>query len=128
MMKSIIEPLTEIEKAAAALSQGDFSVEIEYESEDEFGKVCKSMQESFNTLKKIILEIKECFQKWGEGNLTVHPSMTFPGELRNIELYEEELICKLNEAFTEIRSSAEIIIFGICCGKCARRYFLFALR
>lgn len=112
MMKSIIEPLTEIEKAAAALSQGDFSVEIEYESEDEFGKVCKSMQESFNTLKKIILEIKECFQKWGEGNLTVHPSMTFPGELRNIELYEEELICKLNEAFTEIRSSAEIISAG----------------
>lgn len=112
MIRSITKPLAEIEKAAEALSRGDLSVEITYESEDEFGHVCRSLQESFTTLKKIILEIKDCFQQWQEGNLCVHPSMTFPGELRNIEVYEEGFICKLNEAFKEIQGSVEVISAG----------------
>ena len=68
MIRSITKPLAEIEKAAEALSRGDLSVEITYESEDEFGHVCRSLQESFTTLKKIILEIEGCFQQWQEGN------------------------------------------------------------
>lgn len=112
IITGIIKPLDEIEKAAAALSEGDFSLEIGYMGEDELGKVCKSIQTSFIILKKMIQEMRDCFEEWGHGNLKVYPSMTFPGELRNIEIYEEKLICKLNEAFGKIRSSVEMINVG----------------
>lgn len=112
MLLQITTPLNHIDKAAAALSQGDFSVEIDYESEDEMGKVCRSLEDSFSTLKTMIMEMKDCFQQWGAGNLSLFPSGSFPGELGNIELYEEELIRKLNDAFHDIRNSVESINAG----------------
>ncbi len=112
MMKNIMKPLDGIEKAVCALAQGDFDFEIRCESEDELGRVCKSMQESFGLLKKMILEMRDCFREWGAGNLTVSPSMTFPGELRNIEIYEEEMLRKLKEVFKGIKSSVETVNGG----------------
>ncbi len=39
LVKNILLPLEQMEKASTALSEGDFSMEITYTSEDEFGRV-----------------------------------------------------------------------------------------
>ena len=112
IVKNILVPLDQMEKASMALSSGDFSLDITYESEDEFGKVCRNMKESFSILKRVLNEIKGDFAELGKGNLGIHPSMTFPGELREIEVSVETLIQNLNTSFFEIKSSAEMISAG----------------
>ena len=112
LVKNILVPLEQMEKASIALSEGDFSMEITHESEDEFGRVCSNMKKSFSILKSVLNEIKEEFSQLAKGDLTVRPSMTFPGELREIEVSVESLIQNLNTSFYEIKSSAETITAG----------------
>ena len=112
LVKNILNPLDQMEKASTALSKGDFSMEITYTSEDEFGRVCNNMKESFSILKSVLNEIKAGFAELADGNLTVQPSMTFPGELREIEVSMEELVQNLRTSFYEIRNSTETISAG----------------
>lgn len=112
LMNAITKPLDEIEHAAYALSQGDFSTQITYESKDEFGKTCKSMQKSFGELKRIITEISAKLGSLSAGNLAISVSRTFPGELREIEVSIDSLVKKLNASFREIEASASQINAG----------------
>lgn len=109
LVRFITIPLAEIENATKSLSKGDFSVNVTYESKDEFGQTCQSMRESFEELKRIIREISEDVSALAVGNFDISPSMTFPGELRTIELSMDNLIKKLNVAFKNIKSSAKQI-------------------
>lgn len=107
IIRDIMEPLDEIENATKALAQGDFSVDVAYTSEDEFGQVCDSMRSSFKELKRIISEMSLLFSELSSGNFTVKPSMTFPGELMEIEISTSNLLEKLNIVFKDIKYSAE---------------------
>lgn len=112
LIKMIAKPLEEIKEAAISLSRGDFSADIEYESMDEFGETCESMRYGFGELKRIIQELSEKMESMSEGDFSVYPSMTFPGELSLIETSMYTLVDKLNSAFREIKTSAEQINMG----------------
>lgn len=108
---SITIPLKEIEGAVFSLSQGDFSVNITYESADEFGKTCREMRESFTCLKKIISEISMASVALSRGDLTMamDVEMDFPGEMKEIEISFHKLIVNLNKSMSMISDSANRI-------------------
>ena len=106
LIRDIMKPLGEIEIASKALSLGNFSSQITYDKNDEFGQVCASIRTSFAELKRIIKEISLCISEMSKGNFTVQPSMTFPGELTEIEISTCDLLRKLNASFNDIKSSA----------------------
>lgn len=112
LVRDFMKPLNEIEEASKALAQGDFNSEITYRNKNEFGQVCDSMRTSFAELKRVIDEISLCFREMANGNFTIQPSMTFPGELRKIELSASELLKQLNEAFCEIDTAASQVASG----------------
>ncbi len=112
MIRAIIVPLSEIERATNALSQGDFSIDITYESRDEFGITCKSIQTSFSELKRVIQSITHNLHEMADGNFTVETDIDLPGEMKEIEVAESELVRKMNLLFHEIRSSSKQIQSG----------------
>lgn len=112
LIKDIMKPLEEIDVAAKALLQGDFTSEITYDKNNEFGQVCGSIRESFAELKRVIGEISVSFSELSSGNFTIQPSMTFPGELREIEISGSNLIHSLNTMFSEMKTSIEQINSG----------------
>ena len=112
MVRSIIVPLTEIEHATYALSQGDFDVRITYDSRDEFGNTCKSMQNSFAELKSIISDISSVLGALSKGDLTVGVSRAFPGEMHEIAESIHKLTKNLNESMGAIQLSADQINAG----------------
>nr|WP_295684421.1 methyl-accepting chemotaxis protein [uncultured Lachnoclostridium sp.] len=112
LIKDIMKPIGEIDVAAKALLQGDFTSEITYDKNNEFGQVCGSIRESFAELKRIIGEISLAFSELSNGNFTIQPSMTFPGELREIEIAGCNLIHSLNTMFSEMKTSIEQIDSG----------------
>ena len=109
LVKLITVPLAEIEYATQALLQGDFDVHITYESEDELGKTCKSIQESFMTLKSIISDISYVLNALSKGDFTTKISVNFPGEMQKIEISIYKLIENMNETMSAIRVSANQI-------------------
>lgn len=112
LLKSVTVPLAEIEQAAHALAKGDFSVDLSYDSTDEFGNACKSMHESFSTLKSIIADINCVLGALSNGDLAVETSVVYPGEMQDIESSVAKLIQKLNLSFGEIRGAADQINAG----------------
>lgn len=112
LIRLITSPLLEIENAARSLSNGDFETHITYESKDEMGSTCKSMQESFTILKSIIMDINSVLGALSRGDLSVATSVDFPGEMQEIETSIAKLIQKLNLSFGEIRGAADQINSG----------------
>ena len=112
LLKAILTPLHEIENATNALAQGDFSVNISYESKDEFGTTCKSIQASFVELKRIINSTAYMLREMADGNFAVDPRMNFPGEMEEIEDAGADLIEKMNIFFSEIKASSNQISAG----------------
>ena len=112
MVQAIITPLSEIERATDALSQGDFSMDITYESRDEFGVTCKSIQTSFSELKRVIQSIARNLRAMADGDFTIDTDINLPGEMKEIEVAGNELVQKMNLFFNEIRSSSNQIQAG----------------
>lgn len=112
LTRSINDPLHKIEYAAKALSEGNFDIEINYNRKNEFGNVCNSLEKSFVELKRIINELSDNLSELSNGNLTIEPSMTFPGKLSEIENSEVSLLEKLNDLFLNIKSVSEQINSG----------------
>lgn len=112
MVSAITVPLFEIERATNALSHGDFSIDITYESRDEFGKTCESIQASFSELKRIIHGIAHNLREVASGNFNVETEINLPGEMKEIELAGSELVDKMNLFFREIWSSSKQIQSG----------------
>lgn len=69
---NIMEPLNQIEAAAKHLREGKlgYANDIDYESEDEFGKLAKSLSESINILDGYVKNICENFTMVANGDLT----------------------------------------------------------
>ena len=112
LIKMITYPMQQITNAAHSLSQGDFDAHITYESTDEMGATCKSMQDSFAALKAIIMDISTVLGALSNGDLSVSTDVEYPGEMHEIHLSIEKLIRKLNMAFGEIKRAAYQINSG----------------
>lgn len=112
LVQDFMKPISEIEAASKALAQGNFNSEITYRNKNEFGQVCDSMRTGFAELKRVIDEISLCFYEMANGNFTIQPSMTFPGELRKIELSASDLLKQLNGVFCEIDTAASQVASG----------------
>lgn len=112
LTRDIMKPLMEIEMASKCFANGDLNFHINYNRNDEFGYVCNSMRESFSELKRIINELSFNLSTISDGDFTIRSSMTFPGELKQLEISVNELSEKLNNTFNKIDISAEQINIG----------------
>ena len=112
LLQYITIPLHRIQDATSALAAGDFSKELSYDSQDEFGETCRSIQTSFTELKRIIASISANFEQMAEGNISFFPDGHFPGEMDEIEKTGGILLDKLNLFLHEIKSSADQIRAG----------------
>lgn len=112
LVKAIVTPLNQISRATAALAQGNFNVSVNYDSKDEFGLTCKSIQSSFEQLKKVINDTSYCLGQLAEGNFAFNPDMDFSGEMQSIQDASGALMQKMNTFFHEIKSSASQIHAG----------------
>lgn len=83
LITSAIVPL---EKAARKMSEGEFDVDISYQSKDELGKLSESMRSTLETLKVVIRDTSNMLGEMAAGNLTIRSNAeeSYKGELMPI--------------------------------------------
>ena len=64
--KLIARPLNQVSSAMSAIEQGDLSVNVNYKSKDEFGRLGISFNKMASNLKTLLAEIKESVNETGE--------------------------------------------------------------
>lgn len=112
LLKAITVPLDQLRNAAAALRQGDFSKEISYTSQDEFGLAAQYVRDSFTELRRIISVIDNEVDMLASGDFSFAIDDEFPGETQSIQNSIHKLLNGLNEAFQNILSYASQIDQG----------------
>ncbi len=96
LSKSILVPVEEISKAADEMSKGNLNISIDYESEDELGRLAKDLSESTGVTEQIVSDIRETLKLVADGDFTkgtLHP-----------ELYKEDF-APISEALNNITDS-----------------------
>lgn len=81
---SIAKPIMQIEDFAMSLSEGNLDCEIEYESNNEIGRLAEDLRKSSYSLALYINEIDYAMKQLSEGNLDITTSGNFKGDFKKI--------------------------------------------
>ncbi len=84
--KAITSAVSQLERAARKMSEGEFDVDISYQSKDELGRLSESMRSTIKTLEVVIRDTSHMLGEMAGGNLTIHSSAeeSYKGELMPI--------------------------------------------
>ncbi len=95
LSKAILVPVREITKAADDMSRGNLHINIDYNSDDELGKLAADLNDSTSVTEQIVMDIRDTLQMVADGDFTqgtLHP-----------ELYKEDF-APINDALNNITS------------------------
>ncbi|CEN91221.1 methyl-accepting chemotaxis sensory transducer [[Clostridium] sordellii] len=107
MTKSLKKPIEDIEKAANKMAEGDFDIEIDYESKDELGSLSNSMKQMSNTTKDVINDTVRVLGEVALGNFNVEPEAKYIGVFKDIEKSVVRITNDLSETMSQINLAAE---------------------
>lgn len=111
-IKSITDPLEEIEKLADELAEGNLHSTIEYHSEDEIGKLAHSLRKSVRTLASYVDDITNIMDEFSKGNFTVQSEGEWEGDFIAISDSITEFEKNMSKTLKSIQSVAEQVSMG----------------
>ena len=112
VVRSIVRPLRDAEKAVVAFSHGDLSHPLDYESNDEIGGICDAVRTSQDILHNTIEDIVTITKNLADGNLSACTTQDYPGELSPIKDNIEYLLNQLNDTMSSILQAADQVAAG----------------
>lgn len=84
IIRTITEPLSEVEKVANELTAGNLHSTIEYHSEDEIGNLAHSLRKSIRILGTYVDDISHAMKEFSNGNFDVEPEVEWKGDFEAI--------------------------------------------
>lgn len=112
--KQMTTSLMEVEKAAKSMAEGNFDVDITYQSRDEVGVLADSMRLLCKNNKIVIEDISYMTEAMASGDLSVESRAenNYVGEFTEIFNSMKELVEKLNVIMSKINESADQVSSG----------------
>lgn len=107
IIKEITNPLWQIDSSMKELAKGNLKFSISYESEDEFGQVCKNLKNVQEELSKYIHEIDSILNEFANGNFAYEWKTVFLGEFINIESSLKRFSSHICSTLGDINKSSE---------------------
>lgn len=114
LIRTIMIPLNVIENAVKEFQRGNFDSEVDYESKDEFGSVCKSVIACQQALKAVVGDACDLLEKMANGNFNIRskdPDM-YVGGLKPMLVSIRDINHKLSDTLTQINLGAEQVSAG----------------
>lgn len=109
---SIIKPLIELERITEEINNGNISVVIDYNSQDEIGIVCSKLETSMKNIKNYILDIERIMGEFANCNFDVEPVEEFKGDFHNIKESINNMIEIQSESFRSIQIASDEVYTG----------------
>ncbi len=114
LTKNILTPVKKIEEAMKEVVKGNLSVEVDYQSEDEFGSMARSMHEVTTGVGAIIKDIEQILTAMAGKDFAVRSSdrSRYIGDYQKILEAMKGIKNSLNTAMTTLNQSAEQVSSG----------------
>ncbi len=111
---AILEPVSEISKAADEMAQGNLHINIDYESEDELGKLASDLNRSTSVTEQIVNDIRDTLQNVADGDFTqgtLHPEL-YKKDFAPINDAMNNITSELSETLQHVRESSHHVSEG----------------
>ncbi|MCR8746298.1 methyl-accepting chemotaxis protein [Romboutsia lituseburensis] len=105
--KTLREPIKEIEIVANQMSEGNFDIEIKYESKDELGNLANSMRKMSENIKAVINDTVYTLDEVSSGNFDINPNAEYIGIFKYIEESMIKITNDLSETMNQINVSSQ---------------------
>ena len=105
--KRIKEPIEEIEIAANKMAEGDFNIDITYESEDELGVLSESMRKMSKEINVVIEDAVNILNKVSAGNFNIEPEVEYIGVFSHIENSLNKITNELSDTMSQIYAASQ---------------------
>lgn len=112
MIKRIVRPLSEAEKAIIAFSKGNLSAEIDYHSENEIGVMCHAVRKSQRVVSSIIEDINRVTNALAQGDLTSEIEQDYPGQFAPIKKNLCYMFENVSRTMADILRAADQVAAG----------------
>ena len=114
IIKSIIQPLQEVEEVSRQLSMGNLHTHIDYSGEDEIGIMARNLESAIATLSEYVEDISSHMNQFCEGDFRVEPKSEWLGDFvailqsfRNFEENMTDTVRGIQAASDQVDSGAE---------------------
>lgn len=111
---AITRPIHELEKSADKIVEGDFDIQITYESKDELGSLAKAFKNMTMILGEVIADASRLLQEMADGNFDVRTQAEerYVGNLQGLLLAIRKLNRDLSSTMGQINTSADQVASG----------------
>ncbi len=118
--RCIVAPVHQVEEAMDGLAKGNMSQTLEYESQDEFGMLVKSVKTTCEVLEEIVGDLTRLLDQMSAGNFDVFAdSETYIGDfgplltsIRKMNRNLSDTMRQINDASDQVASGADQVSSG----------------
>lgn len=114
LTRSITKPLGQLEESAEKIVNGDFDINVTYESRDELGSLTKSFKNMTFILETVITDASRLLSEMADGNFDVRTKAEdrYVGNLQSLLLSIRKLNKDLSITLGQINQSADQVASG----------------
>lgn len=114
LTRAITRPLHQLEKAAGQIVEGDFDIEVTYQSRDELGSLANAFKNMSSILEEVIVDASRLLQEMADGNFDVRTQAEerYVGNLQGLLLAIRKLNRDLSSTMGQINTSADQVASG----------------
>ena len=111
LTRSITKPLKELENSAGKIVDGDFDIQITYQSKDELGKLAKTFRNMTVILEAVISDASRLLSEMADGNFDVRTEAEerYVGSFQSLLLSIRKLNRGLSTTLSQINQSADLV-------------------
>lgn len=85
VMKHVIEPMVSITERVRPLKEGNLSLDLNYQSDNELGELTKTLEEALGRIQEYVKDIDRVMGELAKGNFDVGTSARYIGDFQPIE-------------------------------------------
>lgn len=111
LTRSITKPLKELEHSAGKIVDGDFDIQITYQSKDELGRLAKTFRNMTVILEAVISDASRLLSEMADGNFNVRTEAEerYVGNFQSLLLSMRKLNRGLSATLSQINQSADLV-------------------
>ena len=112
LIETIENDLDVLAKATEEIAEGNVHVEIDYEADNEIGKVVNQLRTAVDSLSFYIDEIGNKMSTMANGNFNISFEKNFDGDFRAIQTAIESFSQQISDSMTEIMEVSDMVSEG----------------
>ena len=114
LIRTIVNPVQQLEKAMSEMERGSLDINVDYESEDELGSLVKDLRTVTDFLKGVVADEDNMLAEFSKGNFDVSSSMEKEYRGAYLSIYESMIRLRdnLSSTLMHVTQTADQVAAG----------------